>query len=68
MANANADKAVWLTDGFTPGLTASGVLKSANASAKAYPMVPQMDLLHTALGASLADFMQGKKDAAATLT
>ena len=68
MANANADKAVWLTDGFTPGPTASGVLASANAGAKAYPMVPQMDLLHTALGASLADFMQGKKDAAATLT
>ena len=67
MANANADKAVWLTDGFTPGPTAAGVLATANAGAKAYPMVPQMDLLHTALGASLADFMQGKKDAAATL-
>ncbi len=67
MANANADKSVWLIDGFTPGPTAGGVLATANAGAKPYPMQPQMDLLHTALGGGLADFMQGKKDAAKTL-
>ena len=67
MANANADKAVWLIDGYTPGVTAAGVTASADAGAKPYPMVPQMDLLHTALGEVLGDFMQGKKDAATAL-
>ena len=67
MANANADKAVWLISGFTPGPSAKGVLDSASAGAKPYPMVPYMDLLHTALGSELADFMQGKENAAKAL-
>jgi hypothetical protein len=29
----------------------------------AYPMVPYMGLMHTALGGELADFMQGKESA-----
>ena len=67
MANANADKAVWLVAGFTPGPNAQGVLESAKAGAKPYPMEPYMDLLHTALGAELVEFMQGKEDAAKAL-
>ena len=67
MANANADKAVWLISGFTPGPAAKGVIDSAAAGAKPYPMVPYMDMLHTALGDELANFMQGKQDAAKTL-
>ena len=67
MANANADKSVWLIEGYKPQPTAAGVLATAGAGAKPYPMVPQMDVLHTALGNGLADFMQGKKEAAATL-
>lgn len=67
MSNANGDKAVWLIDGYTPGPTAAGVLATANAAAKSYPMVPQMDVMHTALGNGIADFLQGKKDAATTL-
>jgi multiple sugar transport system substrate-binding protein len=67
MANANADKAVWLVSGFTPGPTAGGVSATAAAGAKPYPMTPYMDLMHTALGAEIVDFMQGKEDAAKAL-
>lgn len=67
MANANPDKAVWLIGGYNPGPMAVGVLGSVAAGAKAYPMDPSMDLLHTALGNELATFMQGKEDAKTAL-
>lgn len=67
VANANADKAVWLADGFNPGPLAQGTLESANAGALPYPMDPYMGLMHTALGDGLAEFMQGKEDAAKAL-
>ncbi len=67
MANANVDKAVWLIGGYTPGPNGEGVLASASAGAKPYPMVPYMGLLHNALGAEVVDFMSGKEDAAQAL-
>jgi multiple sugar transport system substrate-binding protein len=67
MANANGDKAVWLISGYTPGAAAIGVTASATAGSKPYPMTPYMDMLHTALGAEIVDFMQGKEDAAKAL-
>lgn len=67
MANANGDKAVWLISGYTPGAAAIGVTASAAAGSKPYPMTPYMDMLHTALGAEIVDFMQGKEDAAKAL-
>ena len=67
MANANADAAVWLIKGYTPGAAAAGVSATAAAGAKPYPMTPYMDMLHTALGAEIVDFMQGKEDAAKAL-
>jgi ABC-type glycerol-3-phosphate transport system substrate-binding protein len=67
MMAANADKAVWLIAGFQPGPNATGVAANVSAGTRPYPMVPQMGLLHTALGAGIADFMQGKKDAMKTL-
>jgi multiple sugar transport system substrate-binding protein len=66
-ANANADKAVWLAEGYAPGPMAGGVLDSANAGASPYPMLPYMGLMHNALGAELVEFMQGKEDAAKAL-
>lgn len=68
VANANTDKAVWLADGFEPGPLAQGTLESANAGAQPYPMDPYMGLMHTALGDGLAEFMQGKEDAAKALS
>jgi multiple sugar transport system substrate-binding protein len=67
MANANADKAVWLIAGAKTAPTAEGVLASVAAGAKPYPMAPSMDILHTAIGDEVAKFMQGKADAATTL-
>ncbi|WP_299870215.1 extracellular solute-binding protein [uncultured Hoeflea sp.] len=60
--------AVWLIDGFEPGPTAQGVFATANAGAKPYPMLPFGGLLHSAAGAELADFLQGKESAEQALT
>ena len=67
MANANADEAVWLIDGYTPGEAAVGVAASARSGAKPYPMVPYMGALHTAAGAEIVEFLQGSEDASTAL-
>ena len=63
MAKANPDLAVWLIKGIAPGPASVGVIASAQGGAKPYPMVPQMGVLHTALGNELADFLSGKENA-----
>lgn len=60
-------QAVWLIDGYTPTDAARGVFAAAQANTIPYPMLPYMGLLHTALGAELSDFMQGKEAAAQAL-
>ncbi|MEM7406898.1 MAG: extracellular solute-binding protein [Pseudomonadota bacterium] len=55
--------AVWLIDGYTPTDKAVGVFAAAQSGTTPYPMLPYMGLLHTALGAELADYMQGKESA-----
>ena len=67
VANANADAAVWLIDGYTPGAAAIGVANTAQAGAKPYPMVPYMGALHGAAGDEIAEFLQGSEDAQAAL-
>ncbi|MDA7426846.1 extracellular solute-binding protein [Primorskyibacter aestuariivivens] len=56
-------QAVWLIDGFEAQPVNEGVLASVQAGSKPYPMVPYQGLLHTALGAELADFMNGAESA-----
>ncbi|WP_170422281.1 ABC transporter substrate-binding protein [Ruegeria arenilitoris] len=63
MVSANNDDAVWLLDGFTPGPAAAGVAQTAQGGAKPYPMIPQMGLLHAALGTELSDFIKGDESA-----
>ncbi|MBO6894708.1 MAG: extracellular solute-binding protein [Roseibium sp.] len=63
MVAANNDDAVWLLEGFKPGPAAAGVAETARGGAKPYPMIPQMGLLHNALGAELADFLKGDESA-----
>ncbi len=63
MMEANKDAATWLIAGYTPGAAAEGVIANATGGARAYPMVPYMGLLHTALSSELADFIAGKEDA-----
>ena len=63
MVAANNDDAVWLLDGFKPGAAAAGVAATAQGGAAPYPMLPQIGLLHNALGAELSDFLQGNESA-----
>ncbi|MEN8935179.1 MAG: extracellular solute-binding protein, partial [Planktotalea arctica] len=61
-------EAVWLIDGYEPTPAAAGVFATAASGAVPYPMLPYQGLLHTALGAELSDFMQGKESAEQALT
>ncbi len=63
MANAHADAATWLIEGYEPGATSQGILDSASGGAQPYPMVPYMGLMHTALGNELVEFFQGSESA-----
>ncbi|MBX2878558.1 MAG: extracellular solute-binding protein [Granulosicoccus sp.] len=63
MANTNGDDAVWLIDGYVPTATDEGVLATAQANAKPYPMLPYIGLMHTALGDELVEFLQGSESA-----
>lgn len=63
MVKANNDKAVWLINGYVPGKAAEGIAQTANAGAVPYPMTPFMGAMHTALGAEISDFLQGKESA-----
>ena len=56
-------QAVWLIDGYEPTDAAKGVFAAAGMETIPYPMLPYMGLLHSALGAELSDFMQGKESA-----
>ncbi|MDG1340559.1 MAG: extracellular solute-binding protein [Paracoccaceae bacterium] len=58
-----AKQAVWLIDGYKPTEAAVGVFGAASMGTTPYPSLPQQPLLHTALGAELADFMLGKETA-----
>lgn len=63
MVAANNDDAIWLLDGFQPGAAAAGVAATAARNAAPYPMLPQIGLLHNALGAELSDFLKGDESA-----
>lgn len=63
VATEHPDTATWLIKGYQPGPGAVGVLATANAGARPYPMSPYMGLMHTALGTELADFMKGSESA-----
>lgn len=63
MVAANNDDAVWLVNGFKPGPAAAGVSATAQGGAEPYPMLPQIGLLHNALGAELTDFLKGDESA-----
>jgi len=60
-------EAVWLIEGYEPTEAAVGVFAAAQMGTEPYPMLPFMGLLHSALGAELSDFMQGKESAAEAL-
>ena len=63
MVAANNDDAIWLLEGFKPGAAAEGVSATAAGGAPPYPMLPQIGLLHNALGTELVDFLKGDESA-----
>ena len=63
MAAGNADAANWLIAGAEPRPAGKGVVESAAGGASPYPMLPYMGTMHGAIGAELADFLQGKESA-----
>jgi ABC-type glycerol-3-phosphate transport system substrate-binding protein len=67
VATTHPDSAPWLMKGFRPGAASVGVIATAMAGAKAYPMLPYMGLLHTALSNEIGDYLKGGKDEAKTL-
>lgn len=67
VATANPDVAPWLLAGYQPGPSAAGVIATASAGARAYPMLPYMGLLHTALSDEIGDYLQGTKTAEQTI-
>ncbi len=62
-----ATQAVWMIDGYKPTPASAGVFATMKANATPYPMLPYQALLHSALGAELADFLSGKESAEKTL-
>lgn len=57
-----SDDAVWLVKGYKPkNRSSSGVISDMEKGALPYPMYPYMDILHSAVSANLADFMQGNE-------
>ena len=63
MVAANNDDAIWLLEGFKPGAAAEGVSATAQGGAAPYPMLPQIGLLHNALGSELSEFLKGNESA-----
>ena len=61
-------QAVWLLEGYTPTDAARGVFAAAKMNTTPYPMLPYAGLMHSAIGAEIADFMQGKESAKKTLS
>lgn len=60
-------QAVWLMEGFVAQAEHMGVLASVAAGATPYPMVPFQNLLHSAIGEKISDFLQGDATAEQTL-
>lgn len=67
VATTNPNVAPWLLKGYQPGPAAAGVIATANAGARPYPMLPYMGLLHTALSNEIGDYLKGSKDVQQTL-
>lgn len=61
--DGNSDLAVWVLGDYEPTAAAAGVFATASNGAPAYPMLPHMGKMHTALGAELSEFLSGQESA-----
>ena len=64
---ANNDVAVWLRSNYIPNRFAEGAIVSVKNGAPPYPMVPQIGLIHTAIGNNIGDYLSGKESAKESL-
>ena len=64
---ANNDVAIWLRSNYSPSRFAEGIIASVQKGAPSYPMVPQIGLIHTALGNNIGDYLSGKESAKESL-
>ena len=67
MVMANNEAAIWLIDGFAPGMLSAGAAATAANGAVPYPASPALGVMHNVLGTGLSDFLTGAKDAATAL-
>jgi maltose-binding protein MalE len=67
MVAEHNDDAIWLVSGYQPGPAAAGVAATAQGGARPYPMIPYVNLMHNAVAAEVADFLQGRETAEETL-
>jgi len=58
---------LWLRSNYQPGRYAQAIIDSVEAGAPPYPMVPQAELAHAALGDNIGDFLAGKESAEQSL-
>ncbi len=59
----NSAAAVWLIPGFEASPANAGVLATAAGGAPAYPMVPYMSAMHSAIDAEIVEFLKGNESA-----
>ncbi len=67
VVKANNDVAIWLRSVYKPTRYSKGAAASAMAGAPAYPMKPQITMVHASIGANIGDFMSGKETAKESL-
>ena len=68
LAQEKPELAVWLIKGYVPTPAAEGVIASVQGGAPAYPTVPYMNLIHTAIDDNIVGFMKGEETAEQALT
>ncbi|MBX2885780.1 MAG: extracellular solute-binding protein [Granulosicoccus sp.] len=66
-ATEHSALATWLVKGAVPGNEGIGVAATAARGAPPYPMQAYMGMMHTAIGAEIVEFLQGKETADQTL-
>ncbi|QQA43885.1 ABC transporter substrate-binding protein [Pelagovum pacificum] len=63
LAGEHPTGASWMIDGYEPTDNAVGIMANVAEGGLAYPTLPYMDLMHSALGTELVDFLQGNETA-----
>lgn len=63
VVDANPDVAIWLRSNYKVGRLAEGTAATAEKGAPSYPMLPQQEVAHGAIGNNIGDFFAGRESA-----